>query len=272
MVILKVVRFWNGQEEKWGILKNEEVQEISWKEGIPGKFGECPGECQDFLMNYILSEGKYPLGTVRLLSPCRPTKIIGIGLNYRTHAEEVGLNPPQAPIFFIKPSTAVIGPEDKIILPAQSRRVDYEAELGVVIGRRARNVPRDRAKDYVLGYTCANDVTARDLQPPDGQWTYSKSFDTFAPLGPWIETEIGDPRGLDVVGLLNGREVQRGKVSDLFFGVEDLISYISACMTLLPGDVIMTGTPSGIGPLKAGDVFTVKIDRIGELHNRAAID
>ena len=156
-------------------------------------------------------------------------------------------------------------------MPAQSRRVDYEAEFAVVIGKKARHVSAARAFEYIWGYTCANDVTARDLQPQNGQWTYSKSFDTFSPIGPWIETEIEDPYQLEVVGLLNGEEVQRGQISDLIFNIEELIEYISACMTLLPGDVIMTGTPAGIGQLKEGDIFTVYIKQIGKLQNTAAV-
>lgn len=250
---MKIGRFLFAGRKKWGILKENMIHFIIWKNKIGGDF--------------IFSGEKVSLEEVKLLSPCRPSKIIGIGLNYRSHAEELGVSLPEVPVIFIKPSTAVIGPGEKILLPPQSRRVDYEAELGVVIGRVARNVSSQEAGAYIWGYTCANDVTARDLQPKNGQWSYSKGFDTFAPIGPWIETEIADPYSLEVVGLLNGKVVQWGKVRDLIFGIEELIAYITSCMTLLPGDVIFTGTPSGIGPLKKGDHFTVSIQGIGDLTN-----
>lgn len=252
---MKFLRFQTMEGKKWGILDGEKVLEIEWKSGMGKK--------------YHLAGPEYAKSEIRLLAPCTPSKVLGIGLNYRSHADELGLEPPSSPIVFIKPSTAVIGPGAEIVLPAQSRRVDYEAELGVVIGKKGRNISVEEAPDYIWGYTCANDVTARDLQPKDGQWTYSKSFDTFAPIGPWIETEIEDPYALEVLGLLDDREVQRGSVSDLIFSIEDLIAYISSCMTLLPGDVIMTGTPSGIGRLGNGESFTVKIEGIGELTNPA---
>lgn len=207
------------------------------------------------------------LEEVKLLSPCLPGKVICIGLNYRSHAEEMGLTLPTEPVLFMKPTTAVIGPEETIVCPHQSRRVDYEAELGLVIGRRAYMVKEKEALDYVLGYTCANDVTARDLQPAAGQWTYSKSFDTFCPLGPVIQTEVGNPEELTIKGYLNGKEVQSCSTADHIFTVARLIAYISGCMTLLPGDVIMTGTPSGIGPMHPGDRFEVFIQGIGRLSN-----
>ncbi|MGI5876533.1 MAG: fumarylacetoacetate hydrolase family protein [Dethiobacteria bacterium] len=250
---MKIVRFRMDARDRWGILEDKLVHEITWK-GIP------PGD-------YSRNDNTFPLETLQLLPPCLPTKIICVGLNYRCHAEEVNMEIPKVPIIFLKPSTAVIGPGEQIVHPPQSRRVDYEAELGLVIGKKAKNVVVAKARDFIWGYTCANDVTARDLQPKNGQWTYSKSFDTFAPLGPWIETEIEDPHNLKVSGILNGREVQRGWTGDFIFSIEELVAFISACMTLLPGDVIMTGTPAGIGPIRKGDTFTVKIDGIGELSN-----
>jgi 2-keto-4-pentenoate hydratase/2-oxohepta-3-ene-1,7-dioic acid hydratase in catechol pathway len=168
----------------------------------------------------------------------------------------------------MKPSTAVIGPEESIHYPTQSNRVDYEAELAVVIGRSAYRVEADEALDYVFGYTCANDVTARDKQPAKGQWTYAKGFDTFCPLGPVIETAIDDPESLILKGYLNGDLVQETSTGDHVFTVARIIEFVSGCMTLLPGDVIMTGTPSGIGPLNPGDQFTVEIDKVGSLNNR----
>lgn len=203
----------------------------------------------------------------RFLPPVMPSKIPSVGLNYRDHAKEVGLPIPEEPLLFLKPPTTVIGHKDTVIYPAHmSERVDYEAELGIVIGRKCFCVEAKDALKYVLGYTCANDVTARDLQTKDGQWTRAKSFDTFCPLGPCIVSGI-DPSNLEISLLLNGREVQRSNTSNFIFPVEVLVSHISKVMTLLPGDVIITGTPSGIGPVKKGDVMEVKIEGIGVLEN-----
>lgn len=206
------------------------------------------------------------LADVRLLPPCMPGKAVCIGLNYRGHINEVGLSAPKSPVIFIKPSTSVVGPFDYIEYPSMSKRVDYEAELVVVIGKKARNVPESKALDHVLGYTCGNDVTARDLQPTNGQWTIAKSFDTFLPFGPWIETDIA-PSGLKIRTLLNGEERQSSNTSNLIFAVPTLVAYISSIMTLEPGDIIMTGTPSGIGPMVPGDEVVVEIEGIGSLVN-----
>jgi 2-keto-4-pentenoate hydratase/2-oxohepta-3-ene-1,7-dioic acid hydratase in catechol pathway len=208
------------------------------------------------------------LGEVTLLAPCEPSKIVALGLNYRDHAIEFGHPVPEEPLIFLKPSTAVIGPEVDIIYPRMSRRVDYEAELAVVIGKTAHRVAEDKVLDYVLGYTCFNDVTARDLQKKDGQFTRAKSFDTFAAMGPWIETDIGDPDNVKVEAYLNGERRQHSSTSNLVFGVRRLIAFISEVMTLLPGDVIATGTPSGIGPMSPGDVVEIKVEGIGTLRNR----
>jgi|YelNatPaOPRAMG01_1025707.scaffolds.fasta_scaffold00267_18 2-keto-4-pentenoate hydratase/2-oxohepta-3-ene-1,7-dioic acid hydratase in catechol pathway len=208
------------------------------------------------------------LGEVTLLAPCEPSKIVALGLNYRDHAAEFGHPVPDEPLIFLKPSTSVIGPEAAIIYPGMSRRVDYEAELAVIIGKTARHVPEDRALDYVLGYTCFNDVTARDLQKKDGQFTRAKGFDTFAAMGPWIETGISDPDNVMVEAYLNGEPRQHSSTSNMVFGVRRLISFISQVMTLLPGDVIATGTPSGIGPMRPGDVVEIKVEGIGTLRNR----
>jgi len=202
----------------------------------------------------------------KLLAPVVPQKIIAVGLNYKDHAEELNLPIPKEPIIFLKPPSAVIGPGEPIILPAQSNRVDYEAELAVVIKKRAKNIKPEQAKEYILGYTCFNDVTARDLQAKDGQWSRAKSFDTFAPLGPWIETEL-EPGNLKIQALLNGKVVQDSSTSNLIFSVPELVSFISQIMSLFPGDVIATGTPSGIGPLSAGDEIIIRIQGIGELRN-----
>lgn len=207
-----------------------------------------------------------PLSEIKLLSPCTPSKIVCIGLNYRDHAEECHLSLPQSPVVFIKPSSCVIGPLENIVYPVQSQRVDFEAELGVVIKRETKNVSETEAKDHILGFTCANDVTARDLQPPDGQWTISKSFDTFLPLGPVISDEI-DGCTQTIQCRLNGKLMQNSNTSHLHFKVNFLVSYISKVMTLYPGDVIITGTPGGISPMKMGDIVEVEIEGIGVLKN-----
>ncbi len=220
----------------------------------------------------IKDEPALALSTVKLLAPCEPTKIVALGLNYRDHALEFGRPVPDEPLIFLKPASAVIGPEAEIVYPRMSRRVDYEAELAVVIGRPAKNVRAADAKHYILGYTATNDVTARDLQKKDGQFTRAKGFDTFAPLGPWIETEIADPDNLDLQCLVNGEMRQNSNTRNQVFGVFDLVAFISQIMTLLPGDVIATGTPSGIGPLRPGDVVEVRLEGIGRLRNRVVAE
>ncbi|SNX53428.1 2-keto-4-pentenoate hydratase/2-oxohepta-3-ene-1,7-dioic acid hydratase (catechol pathway) [Thermoanaerobacterium sp. RBIITD] len=207
------------------------------------------------------------LKETKLLSPCEITKAVCVGLNYGDHIEEMGDKRPDEPTLFIKPATAVIGPNDYIIRPQMSERVDYEGELAVVIKDTAKNVPEKRALNYVLGYTIANDVTARDLQSKDGQWTRAKSFDTFLPLGPWIETDL-DPSNLEIKTYVNGILKQHSNTKHLIFSVPKLISFISHVMTLNPGDVILTGTPSGVGPLDAGDEVTIEIEGIGKLTNK----
>ena len=209
---------------------------------------------------------KVPFAKVFLEAPCIPTKAVCVGLNYRDHAEEFGLKIPSSPVLFIKPSTSLLSPGKPIHYPTLSRQVDYEAELVVVMGKSAKNVDAKHAFDYVLGYTCGNDVTARDLQPKDGQWTVAKSFDTFMPLGPWIETDL-DPSSLKLRTYLNDEPKQFSSTSNLIFDVPSLIEYISQIMTLNPGDVIMTGTPSGVGPMQKGDHVCVEIEGIGRLEN-----
>ncbi|HLZ38271.1 MAG TPA: fumarylacetoacetate hydrolase family protein [Mycobacteriales bacterium] len=211
---------------------------------------------------------RHPLTDVRLLAPLLPSKVLGIGKNYADHAAEMGGEIPPEPLVFLKPSTTVCGPGDPIVHPAPlSERVDYEGELAVVIGRLCRDVPRDRAYDVVLGYTCGNDVTARDLQARDGQWTRAKGFDTFCPLGPWIETDL-DPSDLRVTTRVNGELRQDASTALLVHDVPALVAYATAVMTLLPGDVILTGTPAGVGPLVVGDEVSVTVDGIGTLTNR----
>jgi 2-keto-4-pentenoate hydratase/2-oxohepta-3-ene-1,7-dioic acid hydratase in catechol pathway len=207
-----------------------------------------------------------PLEGMRLGSPCRPSKIVAVGVNYRAHAREMGHPLPPSPKLFLKPPTAVIGPGETIRCPDMAAQVDYEAELAVVIGRRARKVPREDAAKYILGVTCFNDVTARDLQKVDGQWTRAKSFDTFAPVGPAIVTGL-DLSSLTVESYLNGERRQSASTADLIFPVEDLIHFISRIMTLLPGDIIATGTPGGVGPMSPGDRVEVRIEGVGSLVN-----
>ncbi|MFD0691178.1 fumarylacetoacetate hydrolase family protein [Actinomadura fibrosa] len=211
---------------------------------------------------------RLPLADVRLLAPILPSKVIAIGKNYADHAREMGGEPPAEPVIFSKPSTAVIGPGEAIAYPQKlSERVDHEGELAVVIGRMCREVPAARAADVILGYTCANDVTARDLQKKDGQWTRAKGFDTFCPLGPWIETEA-DPSDLAITTTVNGEVRQDARTSLLLHDVPTLVEYVSQVMTLLPGDVILTGTPAGVGPLEIGDEVAVTVENVGTLTNR----
>ncbi len=213
----------------------------------------------------------YAVDEVKLLAPCLPTKIVAIGLNYRDHAAELGMDVPEEPLIFLKPPSSVIGPGDEIVLPEMSSQVEHEAELGVVIGKRAKKVSRENALSHVLGYTCVNDVTARDLQKKDVQFTRSKSFDTFCPLGPWIATDV-DPSDLEVSCRVNGEKRQSSRTSQLVHDVAELVSFISRIMTLNPGDVISTGTPFGVGLLAPGDEVVVSVEGIGELINKVTTE
>jgi len=203
------------------------------------------------------------------LTPCAPSKIVCVGRNYHAHIAELKHAVPPEPLLFLKPPSALLPAGGVILLPSLSRRVDYEGELGVVIGRAARGVPEERALEHVLGLTCVNDVTARDLQERDGQWTRAKGFDTFAPVGPCLAIGL-DASTLRVETFVNGERRQSAPVAQMIFGLARLISYISAAMTLLPGDLVSTGTPEGVGPLQNGDEVTVSIDGIGRLSNRVA--
>ena len=209
---------------------------------------------------------RHALTDVRLLAPVLPSKVVCIGKNYADHVAELGGAAPTEPVVFLKPSTSVIGPGDPIVLPRNSTRVDHEAELGIVIGRLCRDVPRERALDVVLGYTCGNDVTARDHQQQDGQWTRGKSHDSFCPIGPWVETEL-DASDVAVRCAVDGSVRQDGRTSQLLHDVPSIIEWVTAFMTLLPGDVILTGTPAGVGPLAPGQVVTVLVEGIGPLTN-----
>ncbi|UUT35461.1 fumarylacetoacetate hydrolase family protein [Microbacterium elymi] len=213
---------------------------------------------------------RVPLADVALLAPVIPrSKVVAVARNYRDHAAELGNEVAEAPMLFLKPNTSVIGPGDAIVLPPQSQRVDFEGELAVVIGKIAKNVPAERALEYVFGYTIANDVTARDLQRNDGQWSRAKGFDTFCPLGPAVETEF-DPAGDAVITTrVDGEVRQQGPISDMVHSVPDIIAYASAAFTLLPGDVLLTGTPAGVGPFTAGQSVEVEITGLGILRNPA---
>ena len=211
----------------------------------------------------------WPLSDVRLLAPILPSKVVAIGRNYADHAKELGNALPDEPLIFLKPSTAVVGPNARILLPPSSARVEHEGELAVVIGRPAREVRAENAESVILGYTVANDVTARDLQRKDVQFTRGKSFNTFCPLGPWIETDL-DPSDLGIVTEVDGEIRQDGRTSDMVFGVGELIEFISEIMDLLPGDVILTGTPAGVGPLETGQTVVVTVEGIGSLSNPIA--
>ena len=247
------MRFTHGGKAEYGILYEDAVRSI-----------------EDSPFDDIREMNQYHrLNDIRLLSPCVPSKIVALGVNYRSHGEEMNHRIPAEPLIFIKPSTSVIGTEEKIIYPSSSERVDYEGELGVVIKTETQSVTPEEARDYILGYTCVNDVTARDLQARDKQWTRAKGFDTFCPLGPCIETEL-DPSDLSLETCLNGEIRQQTRTSQLIFNVFELVSFISHVMTLLPGDVIATGTPAGIGPMQPGDTVEVKIEGIGTLRNYIA--
>jgi 2-keto-4-pentenoate hydratase/2-oxohepta-3-ene-1,7-dioic acid hydratase in catechol pathway len=214
---------------------------------------------------------RFPLADVRLLAPVLPSKVVAVGRNYAEHAQEMGGEPPAEPVLFLKPSTSVVGQGDAIAYPVKlTERVDFEGELAVIIGRLCREVPLERAQDVIFGYTCANDVTARDLQSRDGQWTRAKGFDTFCPIGPWIDTQA-DPTDLGLTTSVNGEIKQHARTSEMVHDVPALIAFVSQVMTLLPGDVILTGTPAGVGPLQHGDEVSVTIESIGTLRNRVII-
>ena len=247
---MKLVRFDAGNGPVSGILDDDKIAELDG----------------DFFGVFKTLKTCWRASDVRLLAPCRPSKVVAVGLNYRDHAHEMKLPLPDEPIIFLKPTTTVIGPGDAVTIPPHAGRVDYEAELAVVLRSRTRNISVDEAPDHILGYTCANDVTARDLQKKDVQWTRAKSFDTFCPVGPWIETDL-DPSNVLVEAYLNGGRRQSSRTGQLIFNVPFLVSFISRVMTLEPGDLIITGTPSGIGPMKPGDAIEVRIEGIGSLKN-----
>lgn len=247
---MKLLRYNYKDKIEQGILENDVINKIKG----------------DFFSGFEITENEVDLSSVKLLAPTLPSKIVAIGLNYVDHAKELKMEIPKNPIMFIKPASTVIGPEDPIIYPEISNQVDYEVELGIVIGRRAKNVEKDEAGDYILGYTVFNDVTARDLQRKDIQWTRAKSYDTFAPIGPLIDTNI-DPFDLPISLKLNGTTKQNSSTKNMIFNCYELLEFISEIMPLEPGDVISTGTPPGVGPMNRGDTVEAKIEGIGVLKN-----
>jgi len=247
---MRVVRYQQEQEPKYG-----------WT--VEGKVGEIQG---DIFGSYKRKEAKTPLAEVSLLPPSQPTKILCVGRNYIDHARELGNEVPQIPLIFMKPPSSIIGDGNDIILPPQSQQVEHESELVAVIGKRGKNILAENARDYVFGYTIGNDVTARDLQRTDNQWTRAKGFDTFCSFGPWIDTDF-DPSDAVVTCRVNGQMRQMASTRDMVFDVSMLIAYVSSIMTLEPGDLIFTGTPAGVGKLEAGDVVEVEIEGLGKLSN-----
>ncbi|HTY90375.1 MAG TPA: fumarylacetoacetate hydrolase family protein [Methanocella sp.] len=225
------------------------------------------GEVIEGKVHSMLGGKEYKLDEVKILPPCTPSKIVCVGCNYVEHAKELNERIPEEPVLFLKPPSSLIANEENIVYPKQSQRVDYEAELAVVISRRTRHVKKEKAKDHILGYTCFNDVTARDLQRKDIQWTRAKSFDTFSPIGPFISTDI-DPLSLNIKAKLNGEARQSSNTKDMIFNVYSLVEFISGVMTLEAGDVIATGTPPGVGPMKPGDTIEIEVENIGMLRNK----
>jgi 2-keto-4-pentenoate hydratase/2-oxohepta-3-ene-1,7-dioic acid hydratase in catechol pathway len=251
---MHLAQFYYRQRPAWGVVSEEGVRLIS---GSPYE-------------DWNMTDELLSLDSLRLLPPCNPSKIVCVGLNYRDHARELGQGVPEEPILFLKPPTAAIGHRQRIIYPAASRQVDYEAELAVVIRSQMKDAGEDEARAGILGYTCGNDVTARDLQKKDVQWTRAKSFDTFCPLGPWLATGL-DPGRLCIKLILNGETRQDSSTSEMIFPVARLVSFVTSVMTLFPGDVIMTGTPAGVGAMQPGDTVTVEIEKIGILTNELSL-
>jgi 2-keto-4-pentenoate hydratase/2-oxohepta-3-ene-1,7-dioic acid hydratase in catechol pathway len=267
---VRIARFTTGEEPRFGVVMGE-VDDL----GQPDEDTMVVELAGDPLFAGVKpTQTEHRLSDVRLLAPVIPrSKVVAIGRNYAAHAAEMGHDLPEEPMMFLKPNTSVIGPGDPILYPPQTRNLHFEGELAVVISDVARNIPAEQATDVIFGYTVANDVTARDLQKKDVQFTRAKGFDSFCPLGPWIETDL-DPQdfadGLAVQTYLNGDLQQDGSTKDLIFDIPTLVEHITSVMTLLPGDVILTGTPEGVGPMEVGDEVEIAIARIGSLTNRVA--
>jgi 2-keto-4-pentenoate hydratase/2-oxohepta-3-ene-1,7-dioic acid hydratase in catechol pathway len=261
---VRIARFTTGDDPRFGIVTGD-IDDF----GLPDEGSVITALSGDPLyVGLQPTEEQVLLADARLLSPVLPrSKVVGIGRNYAAHAAELGNDLPEEPLMFLKPNTSVVGPGDPVYYPRQSENVHFEGELAVVISRICRDVPKEKAADVIHGYTVGNDVTARDLQRKDGQFTRAKGFDSFCPLGPWVETEL-DVSDLRVQTFLNGEVKQDGRTRDLIFDVPTLIAYVTSVMTLLPGDVILTGTPEGVGPMNAGDEVEVSIQGIGNLSNK----
>lgn len=249
---MKIVRFKAGDDIAYGLA---EADGVTLYQGSP-------------FVAWEATETLIPWESVQLLAPVLPSKVVAVGKNYVDHAAEMDSDVPEEPIIFLKPATSVVGPNANVVYPPISSEVHHEAELAVVVGKIARNIRAEDASRYIFGYTAANDVTARDLQRKDGQWTRAKGFDTFCPLGPAIETELDPLERLAVIARVNGEVRQAGFTADLVFGVAEILEFVSRVMTLLPGDVILSGTPSGVGPVQPGDLMEVEVDGIGVLANR----
>jgi len=258
-VIRRFIRFAAEKFEGYGLLEAEGKIRAVDGDIYSDDYGDIWGDAH-------FTDRWYDRDRVRILPPCQPSKIVAVGLNYRDHAHEMHLPEPEEPLIFLKPPSAVIGHEEAIIYPQMSHEVEYEGELGIVIGKRVRGITAKEASEYILGYTCVNDVTARDLQKKDGQWTRAKSFDTFAAIGPCLAVGLS-PENLGIRSYLNGQLRQASSTNQLIFSPTFLVSFISRIMTLLPADVIATGTPAGVGPMQPGDVVEVEIEGIGTLRN-----
>jgi 2-keto-4-pentenoate hydratase/2-oxohepta-3-ene-1,7-dioic acid hydratase in catechol pathway len=256
---VRIARYTTGEDPAYAVVEGDPAD--------PATLVLAVVQGDPLYQDIVYTGERVDLVDARLLAPVIPrSKVVGIGRNYADHAAELGNEVPAEPLMFLKPNTSVIGPNDPVALPAQSHEVHYEGELAVVIGRLCKDVPPDRVADVVYGYTCANDVTARDLQKSDGQWTRAKGFDTFCPIGPWIETEL-DVTDLALTTRLDGAVVQESRTSLLIHPVAELVAYVSAMMTLLPGDLILTGTPAGVGAVTDGQRVEVEIQGIGALAN-----
>jgi len=239
----------------------DEAARFGWL--LEDKIGEIEG---DIFNSYRRSKAKIPLEQARLLAPAQPSKIICVGRNYIEHAKEHGAEVPKVPLIFMKPPSSILAKGEAILLPPQSKQVEHEGELVLVIGKRGHSVTAEQAREHILGYTIGNDVTARDLQRSDNQWTRAKGFDTFCPFGPWIDTDF-DPSDAVITVRVNGQMRQMASTRDMVFNIGVLVAYISSVMTLEPGDIIFTGTPAGVGVLQAGDTVDVEIEGLGNLSN-----
>jgi 2-keto-4-pentenoate hydratase/2-oxohepta-3-ene-1,7-dioic acid hydratase in catechol pathway len=260
---VRIARFSVDDEPKYGVVETDDP------EGLVGTVAVLDS---DPLYRPVQFTGEQlQLADVRLLAPVIPrSKVVCVGRNYQAHAEELGNEVPKEPLIFLKPNTSVVGPRDGIVYPEQTNDLHFEGELAIVIGRICRDLPRERAEEVIFGYTIANDVTARDLQKSDGQWARAKGYDTFCPLGPWISTDL-DVADLRVTTTLNGEPKQDGRTSQFIFDIPEVLAYITSFTTLLPGDVVLTGTPAGVGPMLPGDEVAISVEGLGTLTNKVIV-